>query len=141
MLVYYILLPIGLVLLVVSLGVGTYQHLSISRGTITEGIVVGNVRQGRGYAPRIELHTKQGKDVLFSPSFSSNPPIYSQGDKVRVVYHDDGQDARLLSFGTRFGLPWVFFCVGLAMIVIAFGFRYGEAIINSLYGSSIPFRP
>jgi hypothetical protein len=140
MVVYYILLPIGLVLLIISLGVGTYQHLSISRGTITEGTVVGNVHQGRGYAPKIEIHTKQGKDIFFSPSFSSNPPIYSQGDKVRVVYHDDGQDARILSFGTRFGLPWVFLCVGIAMIVIAFGFKYGEAFVNHFYASAaLPF--
>src|SRR5947209_2466533 len=133
MLVYYILLPIGLVLIAVSLGIGTYQHLSITRGTVTEGTVIGNVRQGRGYAPRIEIHTKQGKDVLFSPSFSSNPPIYSQGDKVRVVYQDDGTDARILSFGTRFGLAWALLGAGLAMVIIAVGFKYGDSIVISHY--------
>lgn len=134
--VFYILLPIGLLLACISLGLGAYQHVSISHGTVTEGTVVGNVRQGRGYAPRIAFRTQQGQAGSFVPSFSSNPPIYKQGDKMLVVYQGNGQNARLLSFATRFGLPWVFLCVGLAMIIIAFGFRYGDGFVISRYVNS-----
>jgi len=146
MLVYYILLPIGLLLIVVSLGIGTYQHLSITRGTVTEGTIIGNVPRARGnnprYSPKIEFHTKQDKDVVFMPTFSSNPPAYNQGDKVKVVYTDDGEDARILSFGLRFGLAWALMGAGIALVIVAFGFKYGDAFVNHLYaGSVLPFRP
>ena len=136
MTVFYILLPIGLLLVVVSLGIGTYEHLSITRGTITDGTVVGNVRRGRGYSPRISFRNAQGRDVVFQPSFSSSPPMYSPGDRMRVVYHGDGADARILSFGTRFGLPWALFGAGLAMVIIAIGFRFGNDFVNSYYTST-----
>ncbi|MFN2596340.1 MAG: DUF3592 domain-containing protein [Pyrinomonadaceae bacterium] len=136
MTVFYILLPIGLLFVVVSLGIGTYEHLSITRGTVTEGRVVGNVRHGKGFTPRVAFHTAQGKEVVFQPSFDSNPPAYSPGDTLRVVYQGDGTGARILSFGTRFGLAWALFCAGLAMVVLAFGFRFGNDFVNSYYTSS-----
>jgi hypothetical protein len=46
MLAYYILLPIGLVLIAISVGVGTYQHRFIKHAALTEGTVIGNVRRG-----------------------------------------------------------------------------------------------
>jgi hypothetical protein len=138
---FYIMLPLGLLLVVVALGVGAYEHTAIRRGTIVEGRVVGNVRRssskGRaGYTPEITFTTKQGRDVLFSPSFSSNPPMYGQGDKVRVVYQGDGEDPRILSFGTRFGLAWSLMCAGVALVVIALGFGFGNDFVNSYYASS-----
>jgi hypothetical protein len=134
MLAYYILLPIGLLLLAISVGVGTYQHWFIKHSVLTEGRVIGNVRKGRGYSPKIEIRTNEGKEIIFTPAGSSNPPIYNEGDKVPVVYQ--GEDARIFSFGFRFGLPWAFLCVGVAMVVIAFGFKYGDWIMNSFYGAS-----
>ena len=94
MTVFYILLPIGLLLIVISLGLGSYQHWSISHGNVADGTVVENVPRARGgsprYSPKIEFRTKQGRDVAFMTSFSSNPPTYSKGDKLKVVYDGDG---------------------------------------------------
>ena len=98
----------------------------------------GNIRQGKGYAPEIAFRTQQGKEGVFVPSFSSNPPMYKQGDKLKVVYQGDGEGARILSFATRFGLAWVFLCVGLALVVIAFGFRYGDSFVISRYLNYVP---
>jgi len=134
MLAYYILLPIGLLLLAISIGVGAYQHWFIRHGALTEGTVIGNVRKSRGYSPKIEIRTNEGKEIIFVPTGSSNPPMYNEGDKVPVVYR--GQDARIFSFGFRFGLAWAFLCVGVAMVVIALGFKYGDFMMNSFYGVS-----
>ena len=134
--VFYILLPIGLIFLCIALGVGTYQHRFLSNALVTEGTVIGNVRQGKGYTPEIAFRTQQGKEGMFTPSFSSSPPMYKKGDKMLVAYQGDGENARILSFATRFGLPWVFLCVGLAMIIIAFGFRYGDSLVISRYLNS-----
>jgi hypothetical protein len=137
---FYIMLPIGLLLIVVSLGIGTYEHRAITRGTVTEGTVVGNIRRSRsgksGYTPEVKFQTRQGKDVVFMPGMSSNPPMYDVGEKLRVVYQGDGEDARILSFGLRFGLAWSLLCAGAALVVIAFGFRYGNDFINTYYVGS-----
>jgi hypothetical protein len=63
--------------------------------------------------------------------------MYNEGDKVPVAYQ--GEDARIFSFGLRFGLPWAFLCVGLAMVVMALGFKYGDSMMNSFYGLSSSF--
>ena len=143
---FYIMLPIGLLLVCIALGVATHEHRAILAGTITEGTVVGNfhrspARSGKGgYSPEISFRTTSGRDVVFTPSFSSNPPMYDVGEKVRVVYQGDGASPRILSFATRFGLSWAFLCAGTALVVIAFGFRYGDALLNSYYfGSGNPF--
>ena len=86
------------------------------------------------------FRTAQGKEVLFMTSFSSNPPAYNPGDTVRVVYQGDGEDARILSFALRFGLAWALMGAGLALVIIAFGFKYGEDLMSTLYvGSAKPF--
>jgi hypothetical protein len=137
---FYIMLPIGLLLIVISLGIGTYEHRAITNGTVTEGTVVGNYRRARRgtatYSPQVKFQTRQGKDVVFTPGFSSNPPTYDVGEKLRVVYQGDGTDARILTFGMRFGLAWSLLCAGAALVVIAFGFRYGNDFINSYYVGS-----
>jgi hypothetical protein len=141
MTVFYILLPIGLLLIVVSLGIGSYQHWSISHGNIADGTVVENVPRGRGgsskFSPRVEFRTKQERDVVFMTTFSSNPPAYNIGDKVKVVYDGDGEGPRILSFALRFGLAWALMGAGLALVIIAFGFRYGDGLVNSLYAGSV----
>lgn len=134
---FYIMLPIGLLLVVISLGIGSYEHRAITRGTITEGTVVGNFRRAKrgkgGYTPEIKFQTRQGRDVVFMPSVASSPPMYDVGERVRVVYQGDGEDARILSFGLRFGLAWSLLCAGVALVVIALGFRFGNDFVNSYY--------
>ena len=133
-------MPIGLLLLVVSLGIGSYQHWTISHGSVADGTVVENVSRAKSrgsYSPRIEFRTKQGKDVVFMTTFSSNPPTYTIGDKVKVVYDGDGESPRILSFALRFGLAWALMGAGLALVIIAFGFRYGDALVISHYAGPV----
>jgi hypothetical protein len=130
---FSILLTIGLVLVVVSAVLAFNEYWFISHGTVTDGTVVENVRQGRGYSPRIGFRTYEGKEAFFTPSYSSNPPFYSKGDTVRIVYRGQGEDARMLTFASRFGLAWPLFCAGLALVLLALGFKYGDAYFVSHY--------
>ncbi|HZT60672.1 MAG TPA: DUF3592 domain-containing protein [Pyrinomonadaceae bacterium] len=133
---FSILLAVGLLLVVASVAVGFNEYWFISHGTITDGTVVENVRQGRGYAPRIGFRTSEGKEGFLTPSYSSNPPFYSPGDKVTVVYRGQGEGARILTFASRFGLAWPLMCAGLALVLLAVGFKYGDAFIVSHYARS-----
>lgn len=132
-LLFSILLTFGLLLVVVSLALAFNEYRFISRGTVADGTVVENVRQGRGYAPRISFRTYEGNESFFTPSYSSNPPFYSAGDRVKVVYGGRGEGARMLTFASRFGLAWPLLCAGLALVVLAVGFKYGDAFIVSHY--------
>jgi Protein of unknown function (DUF3592) len=137
---FYIMLPIGLVLILVGLGVGAYEHTAIKRGTIVEGTVVRNVfrsgSRGGSYTPEVSFRTTQGREVLFRPSLSSSPPTYEPGEGLRVVYQGDGASPRILSFGMRFGLAWSLLVAGCALVVIAIGFRLGNDFVNSYYATS-----
>src|SRR2546423_8145095 len=137
---FSILLVIGLVLVAVSLALAFNEYWFISHGTMADGTVVENVRQGRGYAPRISFKTYEGKEAFFTPAYSSNPPFYGKGDTVKVVYRGQGEGARILTFASRFGLAWPLMCVGLALVIVAFGFKYGDAYLVSHYArSAAPF--
>jgi uncharacterized membrane protein len=142
---FYILISIGLLFIFVACGIGAYENASIKNGTIVEGTVVGNVRRsnskGSSYSPEVTFRTKQGQDVRFTATFSTNPPLYSQGDAVRIVYRDDGQNPRILSFGVRFGVAWCLLCAGVALVIIAYGFKYGESFVNSYYVGSTFLSP
>lgn len=132
-LLFSILVTVGLLLVVVSAALAYNEYWFISHGTVTDGTVVENVRRGRGYSPRISFRTREGKEASFMPSYSSNPPFYSKGDTIRVVYRGQGEGARVLTFGSRFGLAWPLFCAGLALVLVAFGFKYGEALLISRF--------
>jgi hypothetical protein len=132
-----ILLTVGLLLVVVSLVLAFNEYRFISHGTVADGTVVENVRQGRGYSPRIGFRTNEGKEAFLTPSYSSNPPFYSKGDTVKVVYRGQGEGARILTFASRFGLAWPLMCAGLAFVVLAVGFKYGDAVLISHFAGSV----
>ncbi len=140
---FYIMMPIGLLFIAVALGVGAYEHAAIKRGTIVEGKVVRNVyragSRGGSYTPEVSFRTTQGREVLFRPSFSSSPPTYDPGERLRVVYEGDGARPRILSFGMRFGVAWSLLGAGFALVIIALGFRFGNDFVNSYYASSTFF--
>jgi len=127
-------------LFIVSTALAFNEYWFISHGTVADGTVVENVRQGKGYAPKISFKTYEGKDAFFVPVFSSSPPIYSKGDAVKVVYRGRGEGARILTFASRFGLAWPLMCAGLALVLVALGFKYGDAYLVSHYArSAAPF--
>ncbi|MDQ3917554.1 MAG: DUF3592 domain-containing protein [Acidobacteriota bacterium] len=137
MITFYITMPLGLLFIVVSVVVGFYEDAAIKRGTIVEGTVIRNVyrsgSKGGSYTPEVSFRTRQGREVRFMPSFSSSPPTYDVGEKLRVVYQGDGQSPRILSFGARFGLAWSFMAAGVALVIVAVGFRFGNDFVNSYY--------
>lgn len=133
---FSILLAVGLLFVAASLALILNEHRFISYGTITEGTVVENIRKNKGYTPKISFRTTQGTELTFSPLFNSNPPFYKVGDTLKVVYQGEGEGARILSFGLRFGLAWPLMCFGLAVILAALGFKYGDALLLSHYAGS-----
>ena len=52
---------------------------------------------------------------------------------VKVVYRGQGEGARILTFASRFGLAWPLMCAGLALVIVALGFKYGDALLISRF--------
>jgi hypothetical protein len=94
------------------------------------GEVVGlKEQQGDGvtYSPVIRFSATGGRAVEFTETTSSNPPGYSVGERVRVLYRpDDPKGARVASpfrlylFAAIFGgIGATFFVIGLLVAVLA----------------------
>jgi hypothetical protein len=41
----------------------------------------------------------------------------------------------------RFGVAWCLLCAGVALVIIAYGFKYGESFVNSYYVGSTFLSP
>lgn len=72
------------------------------------------------YTPEVKFQTADGQDITFESSVGSNPPSYSQGEKVKVWY--DPQDpyrARLDGFAGNYLVSVITGFMGL--VFTAFG--------------------
>ncbi len=90
----------------------------------TEGVVIKLVGSDT-YAPVVEFLTQDGRLVQFKSSTGSNPPSYSEGETVRVLYPPERpQRARIDGIFSLWGgsmilggMGAVFFGTGLAVLL------------------------
>lgn len=126
----YTFLAIGIALLLGAGAIGLHTRSFLSNAVGTDGIVVDLEAQGdRGsttYRPIIRFQTPGGT-VEFRASSGSNPPSYTVGDTVPVLYspekpNDATPDAFFSLWGAATitaGIGLVFFTIGAAMIGLA----------------------
>ncbi|MDR7129537.1 uncharacterized protein YneF (UPF0154 family) [Algoriphagus sp. 4150] len=126
----YIFALIGLGLLVGAFV--SYQNTSqfIKEASKTEGTVIRLLTDRSGesvmYKPAVEFTDEKGNTVVFNSSTSSNPPSYTEQEKVSVLYPpDDPQKAEIEAFFPLWGgvlvlgiLGSVFFLVGGGIILV-----------------------
>ncbi len=122
---------IGVALLVgaLALALSTRRFIASadrSTGTVVELIQVRDKDDGSvTYKPVVEYTSKRGQRITFTSSFSSNPPSYSVGESVDVLYApDEPNDARIDGFGSLWLGPLilsligaVFAAIGLAIVL------------------------
>lgn len=126
----YTFLAIGIALLLGAGVIGQHTRSFLSNAVSTDGIVVAlDALSDRGsttYRPIIRFQTPSG-NVEFRSSSGSNPPRYTVGDTVPVLYSPDKpNDARPDAFFSLWGaatitagIGLVFFTIGAAMIGLA----------------------
>ena len=119
---------VGLGMLVGSVFLYESTTAFIATAERAEGTVIELVRNRSSdsttYAPIVEFVTAQGRKVEFRSSTSSNPPAYSRGEKVAVLYSPSSpEQAKIDGFfsvwgGTVIlaGLGGVFFVIGIGII-------------------------
>lgn len=120
---------IGLGLLVAAVAMYSSTNGFLDQAISTEGRVTNLVRSQSGssssYFPVIQFFTRDGALVEFQSSTGSNPPSYSRGELVEVLYSPERPErAQINSFGSLWGgtliiggLGLVFFLVGFSIIL------------------------
>jgi len=121
---------IGIGMLVGATFLYRSTDLFLTEAIKTEGTVVELVRSQSSdsttYRPVVQFNSQNDQAVEFVSSTGSNPPSYSKGDKIEVLYHSkDPQNAKINDFFSLWGGPvifggmgGVFFLVGVGIILV-----------------------
>ena len=108
---------------------------SRAEGTVVDMVVmdtgVNNSSRSRSsiaYRPTIHFIDRTGEKVEFTSSVGTNPPSYSKGQKVEILYRpDEPENAQINDFGSLWsasitlgGMGGVFFIIGMILMSIPF---------------------
>jgi len=124
---------------------GTQEFLKTAetaQGTVVD-LVESRSSDSVTYAPRVEFTTKNNETIYFQSSSSSNPPSYSRGETVEVLYDaKTPEDAKINGFFSLWigaiivgVLGLVFFLIGAS--IIFFGVSKNK-MIKQLKASGTP---
>ena len=100
---------------------------------------------GYSYTPVVEFRDRDGIPHRFASGVSSNPPRYSTGERVEVLYDPEAPDeARIDSFLDRQFLPTVFGGLGALFAAIGGGLLFfvvrGRRIAAQLRATGVPIQ-
>lgn len=122
--ILFILVGAGLLALAAVL----FQHSRAfeANAVATEGVVVELVESRSDdsitYRPVVTFTTDEGTRVTFTSRAGSNPPVYSLGDPVEVLFDPDNpQNARLDGFFEAMGAWLIFGGIGALFLVGGLG--------------------
>ena len=133
-----IALFIGVSLLTLAVFLAVRQHMWLRDARIVDGTVVELIAS-RGdksemtYKPRVEFIAADGSRHEFTRSYSSNPPGFSVGERVKVAYDPRDYSGRILTFGQRFGTSAILGSVGVGMTLMALCFILGKNVVPGMY--------
>ncbi|ASK35373.1 hypothetical protein CEK62_13770 [Alcanivorax sp. N3-2A] len=91
-------------------------------GTVTELVSKRDDDNGLMYSPRVHFRDGEGNSVRFVPNMSSNPPAYSVGEGVRVLYAPGhSEQARLNGFFSLWGASSITGGLGVLLVLVGAG--------------------
>ena len=124
----YVLAPVGVLLLLWAgyLGLDTRAWLARSveaLGSVAELVRVTDRETGAvSFAPRVRFSTTDGRTVEFQSTYRSNPPAYSAGQSVTVLYDPREPNAAAVSgLYTIWGWSIILAAIGAALVVVGVG--------------------
>jgi len=127
---------IGVGFVAVGLALAANEYLWLRQARIGHGTVVELIKsKGRGisYTPRVRFRADDGSEHEFTRKFYTGPVGFVLGQRVLVAYNPRTFEGRILGFGQRFGLAIVFVSVGVAIVVMAACFIFGESLFSRIY--------
>ncbi len=124
--VKYIFTAVGLTLLGLSMWKYSATKTFIESAVTTDGEVVDFTRgSGTNYKPVVRFKTKDGEEIEYVSSLSTNPPLFDRGEVVTIFYKpDDPQNAKIDEFWSLWffsvltgGMGTIFFAIGGGMVL------------------------
>lgn len=132
----YVFSIVGLGLLVGAFILFTNTKHFLEDALTTDGTVIELVRSRSSsnssdsitYKPVVEFVTQDGTTVEFMSSSGSNPPSYTRGNIVEVMYHNSfPEKAKINSFFSLWGgatiftiMGSIFFLIGISIILAGY---------------------
>lgn len=126
----YVFTIVGVGLLIGALFLYQSASAFLAKATTADGTVVDLVRSRSSdsitYRPVVQFMNQKGEKIEFISSSGSNPPSYSKGEKVEVLYlPDEPQKAKINGFFSLWGAPVIlgglggaFFLIGAGIIIV-----------------------
>lgn len=119
-----------LILILLAAGIGFLlfgfhelsNGLELTRyGLRTEGTVIDLEKSGSGkkstYMPEIEFTTDTGQKVTYVYRSGSNPPAYSIGQRVNIIYSKDNPENFIIGTNSSFVFPIVLILAGAVLVL------------------------
>ncbi|HEY6814851.1 MAG TPA: DUF3592 domain-containing protein [Croceibacterium sp.] len=141
-------------LVFVALGGWSYQQARsfAEQGQRAQGTVIEMIASrdndddgGYTYAPMVEFRDAAGELHRFTSRVGSNPPSYSTGEAVEVIYTPQAPDEAVIdSFADRFLMPSIFGGLGALFTAIGLGLLLawvrGRRIAAELRARGLPLQ-
>ena len=140
--VKYLFTLVGTALLAAALFFHEDTRSFLDEAAIADGVVVELMPSGTNgsttYRPVVLFYDRQGKKIEFASSASSNPPAFSKGEKVEVLYLPTApQKAKINGFLALWGaavilggIGSVFFLIGVGITLVTSLKKRREAILK-----------
>lgn len=112
----------------------------LSSALTTDGKVIELIRSRSQdsvtYRPVVQFVARDGSNIEFSSNSGSNPPSYSRGQTVEVLYREDAPEkAKINSFFSLWGLPVILGSLGAVFVLIGSSmFLFGRLKKNKIEG-------
>ncbi|PRY65813.1 uncharacterized protein DUF3592 [Vreelandella songnenensis] len=122
----YFIIMVGAGLLVVAFFLYQNSQTFVDKAASTEGTVVG-LMESRSedsitYRPVVQYTPENGSMLEFTSSAGSNPPNYSRGQRIEVLYDPaNPANARIKSFFSLWGAPLILAGLGALCFISGAG--------------------
>ena len=122
----YVFITIGALMLAGAFYFYQDRQAFLKKAETVQGTVVELISKrsdnSTTYAPVVSFTTKAGNKIEFTSSVSSNPPSYSEGESVEVLYDPaEPKDASINGFASLWIGPLIFGILGTVFFLIGFG--------------------
>lgn len=125
----YVLVAFGVLFVTVAIVSATNTRTFVAQASGAHGTVVDMVRRkstdsdhSDTYAPVVRFVTDTGETIEFTSDTSSNPPSYSRGERVEVLYRPLApRNARINDFESLWASPLMFGGLGSIALLIGAG--------------------
>lgn len=129
--------------IVLGIAIGYWQYTSIIDKEVSQGRVVElephrGSKGGTNYTIIAEFVDTAGVTQTYRSGFSSSSPGFKVGDPIRIYFdRNNPTKCGILSFGYRFGVAWILVVLGLALFLVAAGWSYGSAWVETRFPTTV----